>query len=97
VTLCFDGLSVVFFFISNTLGCTSLKNIRNIGRKMEGSHYWILKKMNGNFGTGCVWLIKETADCCCEHHNERFDFQIMQSISWLAEEMPPFGAGVRLM
>jgi len=25
------------------------------------SHYWILKTMNGNFGTGCFWLIKGTA------------------------------------
>ena len=64
---------------------------------MERSHYWLLKKMNLNFGTGCVWLIKGTADCCCEHGNERLGFQITQSISWLAEKMPAFGAGVCLM
>lgn len=33
-------------------------------------------------------------DYCCEHGNERLGFQIMQTISWLAEEMPSFGAGV---
>jgi hypothetical protein len=53
--------------------------------------------MNGSFGTECFRFIKGTAACCCEHCNERLGFQIMQSISWPAEEMPDFGAGVRLM
>ena len=47
---------------------------------MEGSHYWILKAMNGNFGTGCVWLVKGTVDCCCEKCNELLGFQTMQSV-----------------
>jgi hypothetical protein len=64
---------------------------------MERSHYWILKTINWSFGTGYVWFIKGTANCCCEQCNERLVFQIMQNISWLSEEMPVLGAGVCLM
>lgn len=72
-------------------------NIQNVDWEKERRLYWILKTMNGNFETGCVWLIKWTSDCCCEHGNERLGFQELQSISWLADKMPDFGAGVRLM
>ena len=69
------------------------KNMQNVGKNMEGSHYWILKAMNGSFGTGCIWLIKGTVECFCEDGNERLGFHIMQSASWLPKEMSSFGAG----
>jgi hypothetical protein len=53
---------------------------------MEQSHYWILKTMTGSSGTGYIWLIKGTADGCCENCNELLGFQIMHNISWLSEE-----------